>query len=359
MAKGIYTPQRLIGSTSASNKIYGSTKTGTPVAITDSTDPAQIQPSTLEDGVLGYTVLTGTDVKAPPMEEENSKNLGMTQNIQYLLQHLQQWRSDQDYHLSNQDTCLVGTDIYKSLINNNINYVPASNPSQWQYLGNLQLATQTEVFNKDNTKPITANSVYNDLRLNTFSIANSVTGLTQTIPTGNELLDGSGSFVSGYNLCTNMTSGGETSDKEVAFTYKNISNVTQTTVFDNTNKVFLMPSNLYTFNSTRKNYLVRITNIGITIGASLAGNNCILALRLIRLNFNINNQKIIARKYLKYSDDTAGSIYNETIDFITFVSGETDPFVTGGFYVDIIRSNKSTGSPAITVNSANITIFNF
>jgi hypothetical protein len=340
MAKGIYTPQRLIGKNAVSKKVYGSTKTGSSVNLIDSTDPVQIQPATLEDGVLGYTIQTGNNVKAPPREEEDSKNLGMSQNIQYLLQHLQQWRSDQDYHLDNQDTCLVGTSIYKSLINNNINYAPASNPSQWEYLSNLQLATDQEVFNKDNSKPITAENISNAVTLAKFSAGNSISGLTQNVAIGGT-----------YNLLTSLVSTSEVQNGNIVIQYKNISNTVQNYILDDINNKFLFPSNLYTYNLLYNPYRIRVQ---VTYNIPTTTNQTTRF--YIRLRRVIDNS-VVPAGTLEFDITNTVARTGETADgvFETFVNSETDPFVLNGCYLSI--DNDSISSDTITVTGVNIRIF--
>ena len=58
-----------------------------------------------------------------------------------------------------------------------------------------------------------------------------------------------------------------------------------------------------------------------------------------------------------FSDVGNGVTFNFTKDGITWVGGETDAFVTGGMYFDVIKSSKSTDVAGIQINSAKIDIF--
>ena len=158
---------------------------------------------------------------------------------------------------------------------------------EWQ---NLSFATQIEYFNKDNTKPITAENIANDVRQSSFSIVNksyngtqqtdfgdSATWLTQTapqlIPTGDETLDGTGVFVPGLNLLNTMLDTNETNTDlvdYVDFEFKDTTNASLNGTgkwFNNTNKKWLAPSPLYTFNqgSNKKLFFrIRIPEFMIT-----------------------------------------------------------------------------------------------
>src|SRR5690606_207739 len=88
--------------------------------------------------------------------------------------------------------------------------------------GIIRIVSQTDFFNKDSTKAVTAENIANDVRLCNFNITNQITGLNQVIPTGNETLDGVGVFVPGYNLLTSMISANETYNGNIPLVYKDI-----------------------------------------------------------------------------------------------------------------------------------------
>ena len=76
-----------------------------------------------------------------------------------------------------------------------------------------------------------------------------------------------------------------------------------------------------------------------------------LYIRLLRYNFNAQNRKIISQIPIVLSELNATSNIPYTFLYSTNIKGEADPFVSAGngFYMDIIKSNKSSaggGNPA-------------
>ena len=238
-------------------------------------------------------------------------------------------------------------------------------------------ATQTEYFNKDNTKPVNAENIANDIRQASFSIVNksyngtqqtdfgdSATWLTTTapqlIPTGDETLDG-GSFVAGLNLLETMLDTNETTYNDLGdysgFQFKDTVNAQLNGTgrwFNNTDKKWLAPSPLYTFgeNANKKLFFtIRIPELMITTQNSFNGNAMYLYVRLLRYNFNAQNRKIISLIPITLSEIGATANIPYTFLYSTNIKGETDPYVSAGngFYMDIIKSDKSTaggGNPA-------------
>lgn len=236
--------------------------------------------------------------------------------------------------------------------------------------GVTQLATQTEYFNKDNTKTVTAENIANDVRQASFSIVNkSYNGTQQTdfgdsatwlpiaapqlIPTGDETLDGTGVFVPGLNLLGTMLSVNETNADLVDYTGFEFKDTTNTLLngngkwFNDTDKKWLAPSPLNTFNqgSNKKLFFrIRIPEFMITTQNSFAGNAMYVYIRLLRYNFNAQDRKIISQIPVVLSEINATSNIPYTFLYSTNIKGETDPFVSAGdgFYMDIIKSNKSS-----------------
>ena len=239
------------------------------------------------------------------------------------------------------------------------------------YISNIPTATQTEYFNKDNTKAITAENIANDVRQASFSIVNkSYNGSQQTdagdsatwlpiaapqlIPTGGERLDGTGVFVPGLNLLSTMLSVNEANTDLVDYTGFEFKDTANTLLngngkwFNDTDKKWLAPSPLYTFNegTNRKMfYRIRIPELIIQNSAGFNGNAMKLYVRLLRFDFNAQNRRIVRTLPIVMSEIT--SVFDITVDMpdlSTNVKGETDPFVSNGFYIDIIKSPISSAS---------------
>ena len=236
--------------------------------------------------------------------------------------------------------------------------------------GIIEIATQTEYFNKDNTKAITAENIANDVRQASFSIVNkSYNGVQETdfgdsatwlpiaapqlIPTGDETLDGTGVFVSGLNLLGTMLSVNEANTDLVdyaGFEFKDTANALLNgngKWFNDADKKWLAPSPLNTFNqgSNKKLFFrIRIPEFMITTQNSFNGDAMYLYIRLLRYNFNAQNRKIISQIPIVLSEINATSNIPYTFLCSINIKGETDPFVSAGngFYMDIIKSNKSS-----------------
>lgn len=243
--------------------------------------------------------------------------------------------------------------------------------------GITQFATQTEYFNKDSTKTITSDNIANDVRQASFSIVNktyngaqqtdigdSATWLSiaagQLIPTGDETLDGTGIFVPGLNLLGTMLSANEDNTDLLDYTGFQFKDTTNSLLngngkwFNDTDKKWLAPSPLNTFNQGNNKKLffrIRIPEFIITTQSTFNGNAIYLYVRLLRYNFNGQDRKIISQIPIILSEITATADIPYTFLYSTNIKGETDPFVSSGngFYMDIIKSNKSSaggGNPA-------------
>ena len=250
--------------------------------------------------------------------------------------------------------------------------------------GITQLATQTEYFNKDSAKTITSDNITNDVRQASFSIANkSYNGVQQTdagdsatwlsiaapqlIPTDDETLDGTGIFVPGLNLLGTMLSANEANTDLVDYTgfeFKDTTNALLNgdgTWFNDADKKWLAPSPLNTFNqgSNKKLFFrVRIPEFVITTENSFNGNAMYLYIRLLRYNFNAQDRKIISQIPIVLSEITSTANIPYTFLYSTNIKGEADPFVSpgNGFYMDIIKSNKSSAGNSAYLRHVRIDI---
>lgn len=205
--------------------------------------------------------------------------------------------------------------------------------------GVTQLATQTEYFNKDNAKAITANNVYNDVRLAKFSVSNSATGLTQVVATGGS-----------YNLLTPLSEANEAQLGNIPIVYKNTANVVQNKILDEANDKFLFPSNLNTFNLSYTSYLIRVV-FTVNIPALPNDSSTEFAIAIRRV---IDNSEVASVTFFK---TTGAAVTNKqyTGFLKTFVNSETDPYVLDG--CSLFIENSAGSQTAVTLTSANIRIF--
>jgi hypothetical protein len=185
--------------------------------------------------------------------------------------------------------------------------------------------------------------------LRVWSSGNSTTGLAQLLPSG----DPTNPAIIGYNILTNLTEANETFESNSPIVFKNISDITQATILDETNDKFLFPSNNKTFgldvSTGYVSYLFRIVLIFDMSGVNNATTKFYLRLR------RFLDDSIIFSKGFIQSDFPAetGIIDATTID--TFVKSETDPFVIDGTYIDVLNDSNSTGT--VTLQSASVRIF--
>lgn len=215
-----------------------------------------------------------------------------------------------------------------------------------------RIANTQEVFDKSTTQYLTPYEHDICPRNVSFSWSNSVSGLTQILPTRNELLDGTGVWQLGVNLFQNMLSTNEsiTSSSPIQFYDKN--NTVLSPWLDQINDRLIFPSNLYTFNQTYKQYAIRVIcqfRITGNVNGNLYG-----VIRLNRYNFNINNQKIITNIPFQIADATTNALILVQSNFLTFVNTETDPFLDG-VQIDCVQSIKSTANNnLLELNSASV-----
>lgn len=215
-----------------------------------------------------------------------------------------------------------------------------------------QLATQLEYFNTNNAKTVTAENIYNDVRHIKYSIGNNTTIPSVVPPEADPVPDG-GALNAGYNLLTNLLEVNETLPPS-EITYKNISNVTQSTLLDETNNKIVLPSELYTYNNTREaNFGFRV-RLSATTNAAVTGNVIIYYIRIIR---SADNTIVDTIQY-QISDVGNNVNLKQTFYFAdTFIKGEGDPYVNDGFYIDIIKDPQSTDGAGLGITNFDLRIF--
>lgn len=63
----------------------------------------------------------------------------------------------------------------------------------------------------------------------------------------------------------------------------------------------------------------------------------------MRLLFAVGTpNQILAQRSIVVSDLPNNTLIKETVDFASFSTDNSDPFITNGMYIDIIKSDKST-----------------
>lgn len=206
--------------------------------------------------------------------------------------------------------------------------------------GIIEIATQTEYLNKDNGKAITANNVYNDVRLANFSVSNSATGLTQVVAIGGS-----------YNLLTPLLEANEEQVGNIPIVYKNAANVVQNKILDEANDKFLFPSNLNTFNLSYVPYLIRVIfTVNIPTIPNDRSTEFTIAIRRV-----IDNSEVASID--PFVKTTGAAVTNKQYTAIlkTFVNSETDPYILDGCRLFI--ENSAGSETTVTLTSASIRIF--
>lgn len=178
-----------------------------------------------------------------------------------------------------------------------------------------------------------------------FFVGNSDTALAQLVPTG----DPGNPATIGYDLLTTLLEANESQNANGTITYKNTADLTQATFLDETNNKFLFPSNLNTFGMTYVSYFIRTV---LKIDLSAVNNST--TKYYIRLRRVIDDSIIAVDEFIQ-SDFGAQNGLIITSEIKTFVSGETDPFVVDGCYLDILNDSSSSGT--VTLKDVSIGIF--
>ena len=200
------------------------------------------------------------------------------------------------------------------------------------------IASQLEYFNKSSTKLATPSNIALDYRVQNFHIENSTGVVSSVIAAGGSL-----------NVNTLLLEAGESS-LGVVPTFKNVSNVAQTTFTDETNDKFLFPSNLNTFNNVYSLYQVR-ANIIVSHPILTTTQNITITASLKRVS---DNSIVVSDEYT-IQNHAADSGRKLTFNQPTYVNSETDPYVVGGVYFDISTSALSSGS--LTVTGVDFVVF--
>jgi len=392
-------------------QVVGSDAAGLPVL---SDDPEVLQANNAyKQGLLNIKNNSRKDLE---LKEINSLFYIHNYHLNYLLQKgFTEWNSETTYSAGDIQRGVGTSILYQSLTNNNLNNA-VTDVAHWQQLGDLsklieivaasetaqglveratqaevdagtdtaryitpatlqnklglgstQLATSTEYFNKSSIKAVTAYNISEDVRILRYGVFNNTATVAVTIPTGDSTADGTGNFVHGYNLLTPFLATNETRTGASNLIYKNISNSTQTTYLQedattdpnqansNLNK-YLFPSNLYTYNNDYTTFSIRVRVTLEPLG-NLGNNNAFIVLRLLRADFNANNEKIVDKADITLTDFAINSALEFTRYFsYTFANGEADPYVNDGVRLDVIQSDLSTTTAAIQINSVNIAI---
>jgi len=135
MSKGIFTPQRIFSET-GDKYIYGTAKAGSATSVTDTSNPAQIQPAEMNQGIIGASKDTGSGNQGLSYQEQNTTFFGITSNISRLQQDaIPLYQATLDYFIGDsvRDANFI---IYKSLIDNNIGNA-LTDITKWELIADL------------------------------------------------------------------------------------------------------------------------------------------------------------------------------------------------------------------------------
>jgi hypothetical protein len=204
------------------------------------------------------------------------------------------------------------------------------------------IATDVEIFQKNNQKPISAEGLFNSPFFHQWAVNNTSIPLTQLVPTGTPT-------AIGFNILTPLLEANEVKLSNIPLNFKNIANVNQLKILNETTNKLLFPSNLNTFNNTFVAYSIRI-NLKLDFSA-LSNNVTVFYLNLRRFV----DDSIIASYSFVRTDFPAVTDFPLTHIINTFVATETDPFVVDGCYIDILNDSNSAGT--VTLKSVQVTIF--
>ena len=230
--------------------------------------------------------------------------------------------------------------LLKSGVNGQFLGANLGNP-EWQ---NFPVATQTEYFNKNNTKAITANNVYNDVSKAQFHILNTITGLTQAVaPSGS------------YNILTAMLESAETQVGNIPVIFKTVGNITQDKLLNQTTDVIILPSPLYTYNVTYTKYNVFVSCV---LDIPVIPNNKVIELYIVIRR--VDNSQVVRSAPFTYTptNELAGTRLDVECSsglMPIFVNGESDVLCNTGFRVFIESAAYSNVN--ITLKSSSIIIF--
>lgn len=340
MAKLIRKTQKLFGEDGGALGQFGSAQAGSPVL---SSDPDTIQG--LAAYTNGWNDATISGDKRPPLEEFNGiKYVNDYQNAYLLQEGIAEYDSGTTYFINSIVKESGTLNIYSSITDDNIGNL-LSNATHWKLLLNLEKATDAEVFNKENTKPITSENLYNNLFFQEWTVGNGVNSLNQLIPQG----DPSNPAVIGYNLLTSLTEVNETLLSNIPIILRDTADNIQSTFLDETNNKFLFPSNLKTFNTQYIDYFIRVT-----FTADITATTNSTTKFYIRIRRIVDNSIIFT---IPFTQSDFGAEFGVPLAGVipTFVNSETDPFVVDGTYLDILNNSNSGGN--VTLQNITVRIF--
>lgn len=205
--------------------------------------------------------------------------------------------------------------------------------------GTLELATQQEAFDINSTKALSPATLYNLMRNQRYDTKNDVSAQAVVLTPTDEL-----------NLFSTFLEVNEAYNENIPSVFQNVSDSLQATYLDEANDKYLFPSNLFTFNQV---YVESKFRVILIVDHPAVGSNQGTTLK-ISLNRSIDDSEISAREE-KFSNVSARTGFKFTIEFTTFVSGETDPFVLDGMYILII--NETDSNTNVTIQGIDIDLF--
>ena len=175
------------------------------------------------------------------------------------------------------------------------------------------------------------NTVNGDSRIEVFSMTNNSGVISVTLNAGGTL-----------NLMTTITEAGEAA---IGYppVYKNVAGDTQLTFLDEINDKLLFPSNLQTYATTYTQYIIRL---GLNVSHAAVSTNETIEL-FITLRREVDNS-IVSKKTYSIHNHALETDKPITVEFVTFVSSETDPYVVDGMYIEVENNPDSSLSADIT-----------
>ena len=263
-----------------------------------------------------------------------------------------EWNADIEFFIGG--FTRVDYDIYRSKVDNNKGNA-VTDLSKWDHICNFagatttqkgvsKLATTTEIFNKDVSVVVTPETLFTSPFNQKFIISLTKTGLSQLVNTGTSL-----------NLLSLFLASDESVTQQGSLVFKDKSNVDITNFLNATTNRFFCPSNLYTANKVLCNYDIRVSlRFTKASGAGTAGSYS------VRIKRGIDNTVIPAgASYISVAEtendpDLGNNVIGYGTVFKGFVSGEADPFINDGLYIDF---RVPTNSSNATLSEVRISFF--
>jgi len=188
----------------------------------------------------------------------------------------------------------------------------------------VSLASDQEYFDKSTTKAATPEQISTDGRLQNYSVKGNTGTISVVLTPG-----------SSYNFLTPMLEANETISG-ISPPFRDKNDLPQATYLDETNNRFIYPSNLYTYNNSYTPFAIRVIT---TIDHPIIGSNQQTSI-ILRLRRYIDDS-VVSEKEFDIANKGAATGFLFTTEFLTFVGGETDPYVLDGMYIDILNSSSS------------------